>query len=408
MAAKCAISSSDGWTRVDSEACVAETDDSLSGAKLRYTSASGALLELKISPNAHNKRLKSLNITCNAKFMEVYAVKDTLSKYVATVRGTNATTIAELMSAPVNMFAMSLDDNTCEFRELQLRFLSIKPVAAGSDAAAATTVEFCLDNISLVYDKLADSLALAPLVQQGAPGASMGLGLGGSGAGAGGGDLLGLMAMSMMGMAGMGSGRMNNGAAGSAGAGLGMFGPPPGGAAAGRGGSVSTGAPQQRTPPATNVSADSAAAGSSGGDGSTVAADSESGVRSDAAAGVGACERSNSNERSTPSQAPTQRPAPPLPHSARIPVPPTAAAAAPAIDYAQLASILWTVKSTIVDDISQLLDKKLAPVVARLDRMDAQMSTLNSALLNCTVSSAGNSSVAVGGHQEHEQEHTVD
>ena len=46
------------------------------------------------------------------------------------------------------------------------------------------------------------------------------------------------------------------------------------------------------------------------------------------------------------------------------------------LDASQLASIMWTVKSSMIEEIGQLLDRKLAPVLARLDGIDRKLDSL--------------------------------
>jgi len=43
------------------------------------------------------------------------------------------------------------------------------------------------------------------------------------------------------------------------------------------------------------------------------------------------------------------------------------------LDPSQLAAILWTVKSTLIDEIAELLDAKLQPIVSKLSMIEAQL-----------------------------------
>lgn len=428
MTAKCNISPSDGWIRVGLDDGVEELDCSFRGTDLHYTSSGLLPLELKVSFNAQNKRLKSLNVLCNAKFVEVYAINDTLSKYVATVRGTNAT--VESAAASQNLFTMSMVDPTFDFRALQLRFLSIKPLAIESTTVSTgnTAVEFCLSSIRLEYDALPDSPAQPPLVQQGQGVPGMGMGMGGSGGGGGGGaDLLALMAMSMMGMAGGGGGGVGRG--GGLGGNNAMFAPPQlappvkgsGGAdhSAGlaiglqqeqcidlSGGVSAVGHSAVQTGKARTASSTGSRVQAGGGDNADATDAADASIHNnDVSATQNLCSGAivtstntvadnpapvpNPVPASTPVSSTTEVPSIPTPSAARAAPVMTASRTAPAaarsqlpattapgIDYAQLASILWTVKGSIVDDLSQLLDKKLAPVIARLDRIDAQIEKL--------------------------------
>lgn len=370
---KCEHSITPGWDETGEELVISCEKGSLSFGNAIYT-RSGATkdtsVQLKLSFVGCNK-LTALKLVTNARFVEVSVVKDSLLKYVATVRGT-APEVDSGYESEFPLFVGHFADDTCEFRELHLKFLSIKPAPVKD---ATQPMQLVVKSLLCEYtDGTPDT---APPLQQG-PGAMSGMS-GMSGMGGGGGvEMMAMMAMSMMG------GGMGGGMSGGMG---------------GKGGMPLPGMPARRsnpnpdpdpnlnpnpnptpvlaqaeTPTNRNQISNPAVrrAASSDGANSDVASSEDPSAKNNAACGDSVSSAAP-HERAEPKINPTLSP---YPAAAPAQAQASRPAQAPGLDGAQLAGIMWTVKTSMIDEIGQLLDRKLAPVMARLDGIDAKLRTL--------------------------------
>lgn len=363
---KCEHSVTLGWSETSGESVFTCEKGLLSFSNAVYArsdTTKESSVQLKLSFVRCNK-LTVLKLVTNARFVEVSVMKDSLLKYLTTVRGTVEADSNFQSEFP--LFEGQFEDETCEFRELHLKFLSIKP-APGQDATQP--VQLVLKSVICEYtDGTPDT---APPLQQGPGMGGMG-GIGGMGGG-GGVEMMAMMAMSMMG-GGMGGGLgggMNGGRGGM---------PMP---ATGSG--KVPGAPRGRPQEAHFTDAEKPT-NSDNNANTTYSVSAKEVITSDVATRSMADEPASSNTtaNNTADTRATQRAEPKTnqtsaraPASAPVSAPSRPAPVAPAgLDGAQLASIMWTVKSSMIDEISQLLDRKLAPVMARLDGIDAKLRSI--------------------------------
>uniref|UniRef100_A0A7S3GYQ9 Uncharacterized protein n=1 Tax=Spumella elongata TaxID=89044 RepID=A0A7S3GYQ9_9STRA len=313
-------------------------------------------------------KLKCLSIVCNARFVEIYAMKDSLLKYMTTMRGVAPE--GDLPSSDFPLFECKYTDDNCEFRELHLKFLSIKPALVTDPARLLQ-----LSLVSLLCEYSAGTADTAPPLQQGPS-------LGGLG-GAGGMNMMAMMAMSMMGGMPGGMGGMR------AKAGLGGVPQAPG-----MPGAVRTNPVQVAPPavPATTAEGAQSSHSNSYSDSQEAdviqAVDAVSPAHSiDGTAGLSDSAHKQPEPKTAPARASAAPVAPNASTTAATGNPTSTsfatgsaqnkpAAAAPGLDIGQLASMLWTVKGSMLEEMGQLLDRKLAPVMSRLDRIDSKLKNL--------------------------------
>jgi hypothetical protein len=400
--AACALVQPVGWQLVSGNEleCL---DGSVYGQNVTYSrsaSCTEPFVELKLVSQTI-RRLTSVRIDCNSKFIEIYIMRDNLLKYHSTLRG-GKTEINNLFSAS--------SSDSFEFKELHLKFLSIKPLPADSGTDTVTALQLTLSQVQLDFAPVA---ARAPNHNSSASG--------GSSNGDSGADMMAMMAMSMgMGMMGPGMGR-----------------PGGGGGGAGSVGGMGAGMPAMLSMALASMGA---GAGAGGGERGTVhiPATAQNPQRPAAQLKV------SPEEMNQPSVDPGQKmyPAPAggeaAPRQAstgkidtsnqssgsasvgtggstagaerRIPAPAVAG-----LDATQLASILWTVKGSIVQEIGELLDSRLLPVLTRLDRMEGRLGVLSDsvaalgsrAATGATESDDGDGGSLVGG-VEAPLQHEVD
>lgn len=354
-----------GWDQASVKTAVVHGLGSLSIKNATYTrggnSVTDTSLQIKINFKQVNK-LTCLSILSNARFVEIYALKDSLLKYMTTMRGVAPDPEGDLPTSDFPLFECKYADENCEFRELHLKFLSIKPALV---ADPLLPLQLSLVNMSCEYSKgTADT---APPLQQGPSMGGMGMGLGG----AGGVDMMAMMAMSMMG-----------GMPGAMGGKGGMQGMPNEGRSH----------PVRSAPLAAPVAVENSMKRcDNGSEGNKV------GIPGDAAATNLQSPSGNStsvNDTHTPTTAvaatatttvtatatatkANNAPISPNPAILASAIPQSRPAAAPpGLDIAQLASMLWTVKGSMLEEMGQLLDRKLAPVMSRLDQIDSKLRNL--------------------------------
>eukprot|EP01032_Pedospumella_encystans_P007575 gene7575-9074_t len=356
-----------GWDQPSDGAGFVHGQGSLSIKDALYTrggdGGTDTSLQMKVKFVEVNK-LKCLSIVCNARFVEIYAMKDSLLKYMTTMRGVAPE--VDLPSSDFPLFECKYTDDNCEFRELHLKFLSIKPALV---ADPARPLQLSLVGLSCEYS--AGTADTAPPLQQGPS-------LGGMG-GAGGMDMMAMMAMSMMG--GM------PGAMGGMGGKAGLGGVPQG---PGISGAVRTN-PVQAAPPAIpGTAAEGAKSNNSNNYSKQADVVHAVGAASPAYSLDTTAGSSDFADKQTESKAAPARasPAQAASNASATTGNPTSTsfatgsaqnkpvAATPGLDIGQLASMLWTVKGSMLEEMSQLLDRKLAPVMSRLDRIDSKLKNL--------------------------------
>ena len=357
-----------GWDQPSDESGVVHGQGSLSINGALYTrggdGGTDTSLQMKVKFAEVNK-LKCLSIVCNARFVEIYAMKDSLLKYMTTMRGVAPE--GDQLSSDFPLFECKYTDENCEFRELHLKFLSIKPALV---AEPARPLQLSLVSLSCEYS--AGTADTAPPLQQGPS-------LGGMG-GAGGMDMMAIMAMSMMG---------------------GMPGAAMGGMRGKRG---IGGVPQAPCTPGavrTNpVLAAPPAVPSTAAEGMQRCFSNSESKQSDVIQSVGAASPACSVDTTAGSSVTGDKPpeSKAVPQASVAPVAPNTSTAtatanptstatpgsaqikpvavAAGLDIGQLASMLWTVKGSMLEEMGQLLDRKLAPVMSRLDRIDSKLKNL--------------------------------
>lgn len=343
-----------GWEQSNADCSTLHEQGSWTVKNASYTrggAVSDTSLEMKVKFAEVNK-LKCLCIISNARFVEIYAMKGSLLKYMATMRGV----APEVDHPPTDfpLFECKYTNEACEFRELHFKFLSIKPPFVPD---SGSPLQLSLVNLTCEYS--AGQADTAPPLQQGPS-------LGGM-SGAGGVDMMAMMAMSMMG-----------GMSGVKGMGT-LPGPSPNTA---RPNPVR--APTVPLMPVNRQEMGEDQRRETQSNESTTAVDLPNSTDNATASNVSSTlppnpsavnsadpkqtlNRATSNSTSAaatnsanPNGSTSSRPA----------------ATAPGLDIAQLASMLWTVKGSMLDEMSQLLDRKLAPVMSRLDRIDGKLRDL--------------------------------
>lgn len=356
-----------GWDQPSDSAGVVHGQGSLSIKDALYTRGEGGgtdtSLQMKVKFVEVNK-LKCLSVVCNARFVEIYAMKDSLLKYMTTMRGVAPE--VDQLSSDFPLFECTYSDENCEFRELHLKFLSIKPALVTDPARPLQ-----LSLVSLLCEYSAGTADTAPPLQQGPS-------LGGMG-GAGGMDMMAMMAMSMMGgMPGGMGGMRGKGGIGGVPQAPGMPGavrtnpvlvaPPALPSTAAEGTHISNSNSNSDSKEAGVVHAVTAASPAYPVDttaGSSDSADKQPESKAAPARASAAPAAPNASTATTATNTGTTGSAQNKP-----------VAAAPGLDIGQLASMLWTVKGSMLEEMGQLLDRKLAPVMSRLDRIDSKLKNL--------------------------------
>jgi hypothetical protein len=323
-----------------------------------------------------------LAITCNARFAEVYTQNDALLKYHSTIRGTS--------TDEQNVFASTMQEEL-ECREVVLKFLSIKPAVDTSIATADDLLQLRLQNFHLQYRRVErdsttssnssqssnasamNMMSMMALSMMAAPcgglgpasravsgpsrGATTGMQEGGSGGGAGGMSALLGMAVSAMQQSGRDGNSLNSARALTGTGGRG-----------GRG--LSDPVHRVHTRPVDPTAHQNDVDGPDAQFSNSTRDDSE------ISHGVGHAGGEGAAQTTGPSRAVRRTAAPAATTAKAAAASKAAAGAAPALDISQLASILWTVKSSIVSEIDTLLERRLAPVIAKLDALEGQVREL--------------------------------
>jgi hypothetical protein len=364
-----------------------------------------------------------LAITCNARFAEVYTQNDALLKYHSTIRGTS--------TDEQNVFASTMQEEL-ECREVVLKFLSIKPAVDTSIATADDLLQLRLQNFHLQYRRVErdsttssnssqssnasamNMMSMMALSMMAAPcgglgpasravsgpsrGATTGMQEGGSGGGAGGMSALLGMVVSAMQQSGRDGNSLNSARALTD---------------TGRGGhGLSDPVHTVHTRPV------DPAAHQNNVDGPDAEFSNSTRDDSEISHGVGHAGGEGAAQTTGPSPAVRRTAAPAAATAKAAAVSKAAAGAAPALDISQLVSILWTVKSSIVSEIDTLLERRLAPVIAKLDALEGQVRELRRQQHSSGNSENGRPSVTCGAVREGDNkercdsildsEHTVD
>ncbi|KAJ1411632.1 hypothetical protein B484DRAFT_455561 [Ochromonadaceae sp. CCMP2298] len=347
----------EGWQALpDNNNCAADSpriEQSSDGSFLlrgSYRRTGEAPLVLQVSLPAPG-RIVTLRLLSNARFVEVYRVGDKGpddTEYLATVRGSGISggddvqcvqCVAEEDRAKLFECAFDAGGSTSTCTGFNLKFASIKPVRL----ASADTAEQGLVLRLLRLEMRVAELSPADLRQeeQRIEGETAGIGMPSAGGGMGG---MGGMDMGeLMGMAlAMGGGAVTR-----------M--PPPSPAPLARtadsgvrGSTYSTREADAGTAHGTNPDTSSGSGGGSGGSGGGGGGSGRGGGGGGSGGGSGGG-GSGSDSSS----------------------------GGGGIDYGQLAQIMWTVKSTILQEMGTLLDQKLQPLCERLGHMEAQLQTIS-------------------------------
>ena len=316
-----------GWEACGSRGSLSQDNGSIIGKDVLYTRSQTCAdphCTVVIKLIVPNA-LVGLDLNCNAKFVEVYVQNGGLLKYQCTLRG--------IKSDAANSFCFSTKDSF-ECRELHLKFLSIKPIINNDNDAKDAGLQLLLDSIQL---------ELAPA--NSTPAESLQTP-----------SMLNMMAMSM-GMKETGSGGGSNSAGMSALLGMTMA-------------SMSAHGRTQERQSAHNPNKE------------VHQPNKDTAVRE----GQARDKLGSSTEQAHCSASGVEGSIP-------VATPPPAAKVIPAsgggggLDVSQLASILWTVKGSIVEELGAQLDQKLDPVLRRLDKMDARIEALAVKLEDVAVSS---------------------
>jgi hypothetical protein len=388
------VGCSQGWVCVRSQEKVSSsesfdlTDTDVSvpgGTSFTKTTEQQLPLEVTLTFQPVAKRyLKSVTIISNSRFVEVHNIFDGKSNYAGTLRGTTFPTASPhneseenenqpsstITNETMTLFSCTLEGVHLCFDSVKLKFASIKPLFP-TDPSSSMKVHLHTFNLSIEASSINNSNNIAhgngvgdAVGCAGEAGEVGGAG-GAGGAGGGGGNSAAMMAMMLM--------MMPKGVGGT---------PPIAHIAAGAGSGINTShteevtnvhvqtqvkttkeaqqtslspnstAPSQVLPPVRTASVDSVGRGATT-QPTEIKDASGSGSRS-----------SSSSSNGTGSKCSTA-----------------------GIDATQLAAILWTVKGTIMEEMACLLDTKLAPVLKRLDRLDAKIDDIGDLVYQLTTPS---------------------
>jgi hypothetical protein len=429
----CVVSGPVGWEQQLNDNTVVFNDNGerVVGENVIYVRVAGskdAPAELRLAFK-QAVSLAGLAITCNARFAEVYTQNDALLKYHSTIRGTN--------TDEQNVFASTMQEEL-ECREVVLKFLSIKPAVDTGIATAVDLHQLRLQNFHLQYRRVKRDITTSSNTSQSSNASAM--------------NMMSMMALSMMAAPGGGLGPVSRAVSSpSRGANTGLQeggGAGAGGMAALLGMAVS--AMQQPGRAGNSLCPAGVPAGTayrdSGGPSNamhgvhvwsvepaahrikgTIAVDDPDAQisisnRDDSEFSHGVGHTGGECVAQTVdlgTAAPVRRAETPAAAKAKAAAAPKAAAgSAPALDVSQLASILWTVKSSIVSEIDTLLERRLAPVIAKLDALEGQVQELRRQQHSSGNSEIGQPPVTSGAVREGDNrercdsmlnsEHTVD